>query len=218
MRKPHVGLTAEGHPYLFVAAFSTLVFAVLGLAIPALLGLVVTLLVANFFRDPERIIPNRPGQVVCPADGKIIGVDAAPDPFTGEPRKRICIFMNVFNVHVNRAPVSGVVKDMLYFPGKFFNASFDKASTDNERLSLSLQAEDGGLFSVTQIAGLLARRIVCYVDPGEALVRGMRFGMIKFGSRVDVHLPEDYDILATVGDKVYAGQTVLAQKRDLKAS
>jgi len=213
MRKPTYGITPEGAPSIGLTALSALVFALLGLTLPALLFLLLCFFCCNFFRDPERVVPVAPDLAVCPADGKVIKITSMPDPFTGESRLCVCIFMNVFNVHVNRSPIEGQVEAIAYHPGKFINASFDKASTDNERCAYDLSDRDGKRWSMVQIAGLVARRIVCRVDVGDGLKKGERFGMIKFGSRVDVYLPDGYEPKVHVGQKVLAGQTVLAAKR-----
>lgn len=212
MKKPHAQLCPEGLPYIGVFAFATLVFALLEWGFLAFCGLVVTVLAVNFFRDPERVPPHDSEVAVAPADGKVIRVGQAEDPITREPRTVICIFMNVFDVHVNRAPAPGAVTRIEYLPGAFFNASLDKASQDNERCMLRL--EDGERsWTVVQIAGLLARRIVTWADEGDTLTRGQRFGMIKFGSRVDVYLPHDYEPCIAEGERTVAGQTPLARPR-----
>lgn len=213
MRKPSAAFCPEGLPATGLAALLTLVLALLGWAWPALAAFVLTCLVANFFRDPERVVPHASGLAVAPADGRVVSVGRARDPFDGAERMRVCIFMNVFNVHVNRAPVAGAVVDQAYHPGKFLNASLDKASEHNERLAVRLAAEDGGQWSVVQIAGLLARRIVPWAEVGDDLARGQRFGMIRFGSRVDVYLPDDYGTEVYVGRKTLAGQTILARRK-----
>jgi phosphatidylserine decarboxylase len=211
MRNPSVSLTPEGWPSILLALSATLVFALLGWAVPALLGLVVLALLVNFFRDPERFVPHDPGLAVAPADGRVIKVSQASDPMTGEERTVVCIFMNVFNVHVNRACVAGTVSAMRYWAGKFFNASFDKASEHNERLAVQLTDDEGRTWTMVQIAGLLARRIIPRAEQGDRLKRGERYGMIKFGSRVDVYLPAGYDPAVSVGDMTAAGQTVIAR-------
>jgi phosphatidylserine decarboxylase len=210
MRKPSTGITPEGIPSIGLSSLGCLVFAILGWGVPCLLFFLLTLFCCNFFRDPERVTPGGEGLAVSPADGKIVRVAVMPDPFTGSPRQCICIFMNVFNVHVNRSPVTCRINDIAYHEGKFINASFDKASRDNERCAYSLEDKNGDAWSMVQIAGLIARRIVCRVEPGDGLARGQRFGMIKFGSRVDLYLPEGYSPQVVVGQKVLAGQTVLA--------
>lgn len=212
MRKPSYGITPEGAPSIGLSALAALVFALLGYCIPATLFLLLCFFCCNFFRDPERVVPVKPGLAVSPADGKVVKVTSMPDPFTGEPRLCICVFMNVFNVHVNRSPVEGRVADIAYHPGKFLNASLDKASSDNERCAYALEDADGKRWTMVQIAGLVARRIVCRVDIGDGLRRGERFGMIKFGSRVDLYLPDGYEPKVRVGQKVLAGQSVLASR------
>jgi len=214
MRKPSAAFRPEGLPAVFLAALLTLVLALLDCFWLALGAFVLTCLVVNFFRDPERVTPHEPGLAVAPADGKVVQVARARDPFDGSERLRVSIFMNVFDVHVNRAPVAGTVRELAYHPGKFLNASLDKASEDNERLSMSLVAEDGGAWTVVQIAGLVARRIVPWAEVGDDLARGQRYGMIRFGSRLDVYLPDDYSPVIPVGQRTLAGQTVLACRRE----
>ena len=212
MRNPSPGITPEGGPSIGLCVLASLVFAILGWPAPALIFLLLTLFCCHFFRDPERVVPAGPDVAVSPADGKIIKIAMMPDPFTHEPRQCICVFMNVFNVHVNRSPVAGRVAAIAYHPGKYINAAFDKASSDNERCAYSLKDAAGDSWTMVQIAGLIARRIVCRVDPGDSLDRGQRFGMIKFGSRVDLYLPEGYSPVVGIGQKVLAGQTVLAAR------
>ena len=212
MHKPSVGVSLEGLPYIFLSAFVTLIFAVLQCWFLALLGVILTGLILNFFRDPERVLPDDADAVVCPADGKVIKVGRADDPITGQPRQVICIFMNVFDVHVNRMPVSGTIKEIRYIPGKFVNASFDKASTDNERNIVHIAGPNNERFTMVQIAGLVARRIVCWTEKEDKLKRGERFGLIKFGSRVDLYMPDGYIPQVREGDRVVAGETALATK------
>jgi phosphatidylserine decarboxylase len=171
-----------------------------------------------FFRDPERKAPDGPGLVICPADGLLLPIIETVPPAElglGEaPRSRLSVFMNVFNVHVNRSPISGTVIAKSYRAGKFFNASFDKASEHNERMSLRLRPADGDGtrdLAVVQIAGLVARRIVCDLTQGQGVRQGARFGIIRFGSRVDVYLPPGSSIVAEAGQKVRAGETILAR-------
>jgi len=172
-----------------------------------------------FFRDPPRKIPAGDKLVISPADGVVVLVDHAPLPAEirealqqdDQPRPRIAVFMNVFNVHVNRAPVAGEVALVHHHAGKFFNASLDKASTDNERLSLALRMGDGRLVASVQIAGLIARRIVCRVAQGVPLRRGQRYGLIRFGSRVDVYLPPGATPRVSRGERAVAGETILAE-------
>jgi phosphatidylserine decarboxylase len=213
-----VAIHREGYPFiaLFVAV------NLLAFLLAAWLGwllLPITIWCVAFFRDPERNTPGEPGLIICPADGKLLPlVDAAPPAELGmgdAPRPRLSIFMNVFNVHVNRNPVSGNVAALAYRPGKFFNASFDKASIHNERMSIRLRPEgettDAKDLAVVQIAGLVARRIVCDLTQGQGVRRGERFGIIRFGSRVDVYLPPGTEILVAPGITTRAGETVLAR-------
>jgi len=178
------------------------------------LGAAVTAWCAYFFRNPDRVTPSRPGLVVSPADGVVQLVDRAPPPpelGMGEaPRNRIAVFMNVFNVHVNRIPCDGTVTAAAYRPGKFVNASLDKASEFNERQSLRIGLADGRDLACVQIAGLVARRIRCDVGEGAPVRAGQRFGLIRFGSRLDVYLPDDVAPLVAVGQRAIAGETVIA--------
>lgn len=213
MYKPSIGLSLEGLPFIFFTTIATLTFAVLDCWFMATILLVALFLVLNFFRDPERVIPQEPGAAVSPADGKVIKVETMRDPMTGEDRVTVCVFMNVFNVHVNRLPVAGRIARISYFGGKFLNASFDKASVDNERNALLVEDVEGKTWTVVQIAGLIARRIICWGEEGDTLKRGQRFGLIKFGSRVDLYLPAGYEPTVRIGEKVFAGQSVLARKK-----
>lgn len=212
MRKPSTGLTLEGVPILLLSGFSAFIFALLGWWPPALFLLLLFIFALHFFRDPERVIPSGQDLAVSPADGKVIRIQAKADPITGEERQCISVFMNVLSVHVNRMPVGGKITRILYIPGKFFNVAFDKAVDANERCCYAIRDEHGEMWQMVQIAGLVARRIVCRVDEGEKLARGERFGMIKFGSRVDLYLPPSYTPSVLIGEKVFAGQTVLAHK------
>jgi phosphatidylserine decarboxylase len=203
-----------GFPFIFAASFITAVFALLGMAILAILGTVVTLFICFFFRDPDRAVPNLEGTLVSPADGKVIAVEPLPSSQYSEgPCQKISIFMNIFNVHVNRVPCAGTVKEIDYFPGKFFNASLDKASAENEHNALMIETESGRPLCMVQIAGLVARRIICAVQRGHAVTKGQRMGLICFGSRVDLYLPEDAVIGVTVGDRVKAGTSIIGELR-----
>jgi phosphatidylserine decarboxylase len=205
--------------YAFIAIFAAVnLLAFLFTAWLGWLLLPITVWCVAFFRDPERNTPDTPGLIISPADGKLLPlVEAVPPAELGmgdRARPRLSIFMNVFNVHVNRNPVSGTVLALAYRPGKFFNASFDKASIHNERMSVRLRPEGLGEdkdLAVVQIAGLVARRIVCDLIQGEGVRRGARFGIIRFGSRVDVYLPPGAEILARPGMRTVAGETVLAR-------
>jgi phosphatidylserine decarboxylase len=208
----------EGYPFIAIFAAVNLL-AFLFAAWAGWLLLPITIWCIAFFRDPERKVPEGPGLIICPADGKLLPIiEAVPPAELGmgdAPRPRLSIFMNVFNVHVNRNPVSGNVMALAYRAGKFFNASFDKASIHNERMSIRLRPEgestDAKDLAVVQIAGLVARRIVCDLRQGEGVRRGARFGIIRFGSRVDVFLPPGTEILVEAGITTRAGETVLAR-------
>jgi len=167
--------------------------------------------VLQFFRDPGRDIPEGEGLVLCPADGRVLVVAKERDPYLQRDALKVSIFMNVFNVHSNRSPVDGTVKTVTYSAGTFLNASLDKASTGNERNALHLLTDAGADVTCVQVAGLIARRILCYVKAGDRLARGERYGFIRFGSRVDVYLPPDARARVAIGDKVKAASTVLAE-------
>lgn len=198
-----------GHVALAVAAASC-VTALWGW-LPALPLWFIALFVLQFFRDPRRVLATGPGVVLCPADGRVITVGPAFDPYLQRPALKFSIFMNVFNVHSNRLPVGGQVRKAWYSPGRFVNASFDKASLHNERNALWITTAGGEEVVVVQVAGLIARRILCYVQEGDAVASGSRYGFIRFGSRVDVYLPEGAHPEVGLGDKVKAGAQVLAR-------
>ena len=215
IRKQLVPITPEGYPFIGAFAFASLIlfwiWAPLGW-----IGTVLTLWCVYFFRDPPRVTPVREGLVVSPADGRVSMITTmAPPHELGmgvAPMLRISVFMSVFDCHVNRSPVNGRVEKILYQPGKFVNADLDKASLDNERNSLVISAA-GTRIAVVQIAGLIARRIICYVREAQPLGAGERFGMIRFGSRLDVYLPEGTVPLVAVGQTALSGETVLADLR-----
>lgn len=199
-----------GYPIIFVAAFATTILALLGLTTLTLIGLVITFCICGFFRDPDRVIPAEKGAVVSPADGKVIAVGVVKNsPFINGECMKISIFMSVFNVHVNRVPYNGRVLEIDYYPGKFFSANLDKASQLNEHNAVSIEMENGQPLCVVQIAGLIARRIICHIKPEDQVRRGQRFGLICFGSRLDVYLPTDIKLKSAVGDKVKAGTSIL---------
>lgn len=209
-------ITPEGYP--FIGAFALVSLILFWLWSPlGWIGTVLTLWCVYFFRDPVRVTPVREGLVVSPADGRVSQVTTMPPPHElglgDKPLPRVSIFMSVFDCHVNRSPVSGRVEKIVYQPGKFLNADLDKASVDNERNSLVISTATARI-AVTQIAGLVARRIVCFVREGQPVGVGERFGMIRFGSRLDVYLPEGTEPLVAVGQTALAGETVLA---DLQA-
>lgn len=208
---PHPVIAREGWPFLGAAvAAAVLVAWLAGPWWSAPLWLA-ALFVLQFFRDPAREVPDDPHAVVSPADGRVVAVEKARDPWLEREALKISVFMNVFNVHSNRSPVDGTVQKIWYHAGRFLNAALDKASLDNERNALWLRTRTGIDVTCVQIAGLVARRILCYVGPGAELQRGERFGFIRFGSRLDVYLPLDAQAVAAIGDKVYAAESVLAR-------
>ena len=207
---PHPIIAREGWPFLAGAVVLALVvnwFSVLA-SIPFWL---IAIFVLQFFRDPARPVPQGAKDVLSPADGRIVVIEKVEDPYLKRPSLKISVFMNVFNVHSNRSPVDGSIVNAWYNPGSFVNADLDKASTENERNALHLRTAAGVELTCVQVAGLIARRILCYVKPGETLARGQRYGFIRFGSRVDVYLPPDTRVLVAIGDKVSASSTVLAE-------
>ena len=185
------------------------------------IGGILTAWCTYFFRDPERFTPTREGLIVSPADGVVQMITEAVPPseleMPIEALTRVSVFMNVFDVHVNRAPVDGHISGLGYRPGKFLNASLDKASEDNERQAVKIRTDDGTEVAFVQIAGLVARRILCWVERDQPIRVGERFGMIRFGSRVDVYLPKGVSPLVVVGQKAVAGETVLADMRSDEA-
>ncbi len=210
-------MTQDSHPLVAKEGWLHIAFAVFAAvmvniffgfwwSIPLWLAAV---FVIQFFRDPKREIPKQPNTVVAPADGKVVFVGAAPDPYLDRNAVKISIFMNVFSVHSNRIPVTGKVERIWYTRGKFFNAELDKASELNERNAIWLKAENGEDAVCVQVAGLIARRILSYIETGQNVQRGQRYGFIRFGSRVDLYLPEHFRSSATLGDWVYAGTDVL---------
>lgn len=203
-------IARPGIPFVCMACIATGLLFFVGWSAAAWVGVLITAFVCWFFRDPERVVPEDPKALVSPADGKIIIAEAVEtNPYIDGACVKVSIFMNVFNVHVNRVPFSGTVEKTTYFPGRFFNASFDKASEENERNALVIRTDSGLIYGVVQIAGLVARRIVCKVKKGDSLERGRRYGMIRFGSRLDLYLPEDVELSVSVGDKVSAGSSVV---------
>jgi phosphatidylserine decarboxylase len=207
---PHPIIAREGWPFLSFSIALACV-ATYFLAAWSFPFWIVAIFVLQFFRDPPRNIPENPDAVISPADGRIVVVEKTQDPYAGREALKISVFMNVFNVHSNRAPVDGKIEKVEYFPGKFVNADLDKASIENERNALIISTPNGQLVTCVQVAGLIARRILCYVNAGDLLSRGQRYGFIRFGSRVDVYLPLTARPKVTVGDKVSATETILAE-------
>ncbi len=211
MNDPHPFIAKEGWPFLAITFIAAFVIGLYGPVWATVLAVIVFLFVLQFFRDPARFIPSDPNAVLSPADGRIVVVEKTRDLYANRDALKISVFMNVFNVHSNRSPVDGKIQSVTYFPGKFLNADLDKASMENERNAVVIQAANGATVTAVQVAGLIARRILCYVGQGESLSRGQRYGFIRFGSRVDVYLPVDAVPKVTIGDKVSASSTVLAE-------
>jgi phosphatidylserine decarboxylase len=209
-----VPIHKEGYRFIAIFAGITLVLFWLHAGPLAWIGVILTLWCAYFFRDPERVTPLRDGLVISPADGRVSSIEEVIPPveldLSREPVTRISVFMNVFDVHVNRSPLDATIRRIAYVPGLFVNADLDKASLDNERQAFTLERANGQRIGVVQIAGLVARRIVKFVNEGEHLSAGQRFGLIRFGSRVDVYLPKGAKSLACIGQRAIAGETVLA--------
>ena len=202
-----------GRPFIFGGVILIMLSLVVG-AWLAWLGIFFTLFCLFFFRDPERVMPTRPGVVVAPADGRVVFVGPAVPPaelgLGVDPRWRVSIFLSVLNVHVNRVPIDGVVTRIAYRHGAFVNAAVDKASEDNERNAIAMRLPGGAEIAVVQIAGLIARRILCSIREGDTVRGGDRFGIIRFGSRTDLYLPENVRPIVTIGQTMIGGETVIA--------
>ena len=216
MIKPQIPVAKEGMVFIGLSAFMTLTFALLGYQIPSIILLSITLFITWFFRDPERIGPLDPNCLVSPADGKIILIEKTNDHDLLEGSTlKISIFMNIFNVHVNRVPCGGKIEKIIYTPGEFYSADSTKGDLKNERCATVLKTENNERIVFVQVAGLIARRIVCWLEPGDLIKRGKRFGLIRFGSRVDLHLPASTDLNIKVGDHVRAGETIIGSFQEL---
>ena len=212
MTPERIPMAREGVPFIAFAALTTLTLALLEWEVPALIALALTAFVVNFFRDPERIVPDDPTAIISPADGKVILIEEVDDQeFLGQRARKVSIFMNVFNVHVNRCPCSGTVEKIVHRPGKFYSADSAKAALHNETCATLFSAAGNRRLAMVQMAGLIARRIVCRLSPGDAMGPGRRFGLIRFGSRVDLYLPLDCPITCQCGDKVRAGESIIAR-------
>jgi phosphatidylserine decarboxylase len=211
MNYPHPIIAREGWPFLAVVALLALALQSFDLTFLSVVAWILFVFVLQFFRDPPRYIPAQKNAVVSPADGRIVAVERVEDPYAQREALKISVFMNVFNVHSNRIPIGGEIKSVAYFPGLFVNADLDKASTQNERNAIVIHTESGATVTAVQVAGLIARRILCYVKPADAVEKGQRYGFIRFGSRVDVYLPTDSVPKVAIGDKVSASSTVLAE-------
>lgn len=208
-----IPVAMEGVPFIGIFSMATLIFAVLDLPAPSLVMFACGLFCLYFFRDPERVTPIGKDVVVSPADGRVIEITSGSEgAIHSQDTLRISIFMNVFNVHVNRSPITGEVMAIRYNEGAFLSADKYKALIENEKNALHLRDETGFEMTVTQVAGLIARRIVCWAEVGDTLKGGQRFGLIRFGSRLDVYLPKDVKVQVKKGQKVWAGQTVLCLK------
>ncbi|MDE2625107.1 MAG: phosphatidylserine decarboxylase [Betaproteobacteria bacterium] len=208
---PHPLIAREGWFYLALAGALALAVQGFAGALWALPFWLVALFVLQFFRDPARPVPAGERLILAPADGRVVAVLPCQDPYLHCPAVKVSVFMNVFNVHSNRSPLKGTVRDVVYHPGQFLNADLDKASEANERNALVLETPDGRKITCVQVAGLIARRILCYVRPGDRLEAGQRYGFIRFGSRVDVYLPPDVRLRVAIGDTVRATTTILAE-------
>jgi phosphatidylserine decarboxylase len=210
---PHPILAREGWPFIGLSLVLSLLATMLWGGVAAIPFYIVLVFVLQFFRDPPRPVPELANAVLSPADGRIVKIEKVRDPYADRDALLISVFMNVFNVHSNRASVDGVVRAVQYFPGLFVNADLDKASSENERNAVVIDATVNGqqhVVTVVQVAGLIARRILCYVHPTDVLAKGERYGFIRFGSRVDVYLPLSAIPKVAPGDKVSATTTVLA--------
>ncbi len=207
---PHPLLAREGWPFIAGSVIAAVLVWTLAGFLWSLPVWIVAIFCIQFFRDPPRVVPAQANAVLSPADGRIVKVEKVNDPYTQRDTLLVSVFMNVFNVHSNRAPVDGTVERVDYQPGKFVNADLDKASTENERNAMVVKLANERI-TVVQVAGLIARRILCYVKPGDVLARGQRYGFIRFGSRVDVYLPLSARPKVAVGDVVYATRTVIAE-------
>jgi phosphatidylserine decarboxylase len=208
---PHPIVAREGWPFIAISAVVALALSLAGWWLAALPVWIIVVFIVQFFRDPPRVVPVQPNAVLSPADGRIVVVEKARDPYLDRDALKISVFMNVFNVHSNRSPVDGTVKNKWYHAGSFLNAAMDKASLENERNALHIATANGVDVTCVQVAGLIARRILCYVGPGDALARGQRYGFIRFGSRVDIYLPPTARPKVAVGDIAKATSTIIAE-------
>ncbi len=211
MNYPHPFFAREGWSFIIGAIFIAALVNILAGWLWAIPFWLITFFILQFFRDPPRVVPQKTNAVLSPADGRIVAVESIQDPYLKRDAIKISIFMNVFNVHSNRSPVDGIVHNEWYFPGKFINANLPKASLENERNALWIKTDNGLDITCVQVAGLIAKRILCHVKTGDYLTRGQRFGFIRFGSRVDIYLPLNTEIKVNIGDKVYATLTILAE-------
>ena len=209
MRNEKTPIAVEGLPFIVTAGVVTISLAFIPWKIPAVISCLITLFIVYFFRNPHRSIPDDENAVVSPADGVVIYLGPSREEHIGMEMTKISIFMSVFNVHLNRVPISGQVVETFYNKGRFLDVRDERATFENERSGLILRHPRGSRIAVVQVAGLIARRIVCYLENGDETVRGKRYGLIRFGSRLDVYLPTDAKLRVKMGDKTIAGETVL---------
>jgi phosphatidylserine decarboxylase len=215
MRNRNTPIAVEGYPFIVGSLALTVILWLLaakvhgGFFVPAAILLILTIFIVFFFRNPQRAIPAGEGNVVAPADGMVIFSGKVREPHTGQEMEKVSIFMSVFNVHVNRAPLTAKVVDAFYTPGKFLDVRDERATFENEQQGLVLEDGKGKRLVVVQVAGLIARRIVCYAKIGDQLNRGMRYGLIRFGSRLDIYLPAGSTVKVALGEKTVAGETVV---------
>lgn len=209
MRNENTPIAVEGYPFIVLAGFVTMFFALLSWKILAVIAFILTLFITYFFRNPERTLPEDENSVVAPADGVIIFLGPSSEEHVMTEMTKISIFMSVFNVHINRAPISGLIVETFYNRGKFMDVRDERATFENERSGLVLENARGTRIVVVQVAGLIARRIICYLQKGDQAIRGKRYGLIRFGSRLDVYIPTNSDLRVKMGDKTVAGETIL---------
>jgi len=209
MRNENTPIAVEGYPFIVLAGFVTMFFALLSWKILAVIAFILTLFITYFFRNPERTLPEDENAVVAPADGVIIFLGPSSEEHVMAEMTKISIFMSVFNVHINRAPISGLIVETFYNRGKFMDVRDERATFENERSGLVLENARGTRIVVVQVAGLIARRIICYLQKGDQAIRGKRYGLIRFGSRLDVYIPTNSDLRVKMGDKTVAGETIL---------
>jgi phosphatidylserine decarboxylase len=210
-RYPHPIIAREGWPFVAISTLVALALSIAGWWFAAVPVWLIVVFIVQFFRDPPRPVPSQPNAILSPADGRVLVVEKAHDPYLDRDALKISIFMNIFNVHSNRSPVDGVVRDKWYHAGSFLNAAVAKSSLENERNALHIATSDGVDVTCVQIAGLIARRILCYVGKGDTLTRGQRYGFIRFGSRVDIYLPPTAKPKVAIGDMAKATSTIIAE-------
>ena len=208
---PHPIVAREGWLFIAISVAVALALSLAGWWLAALPVWLIAIFIVQFFRDPPRAVPSQPNAILSPADGRIVVVEKSRDPYLDRDALKISVFMNVFNVHSNRSPVDGTVRNKWYHAGSFFNAAMDKASLENERNALHIATANGVDVTCVQVAGLIARRILCYVGTGDTLARGQRYGFIRFGSRVDIYLPSTARPRVAVGDMAKATSTIIAE-------